>query len=141
MPGTPGPAAPTLGTTRPGAAPPLLPTPLPRSGRAGGELVAGFPAAVRPVAGSTVTASSVSRDGSRVQVALDARTDRPPARVLRGLRLRLGRYGMAEEVTPAVAGTQAAAFRRGRSSVVVTLRPAGRGTAYSVHGVLHAGDG
>ena len=80
--------------------------------------------------------------GDRLQVGLVATTSLPPAQVLRAYRTRLARRGMDETAAPpSVAGSQAAAFRRGDSVVTVTVSPRGSGSSYAVHASLRAAGG
>jgi hypothetical protein len=80
--------------------------------------------------------------GDRLQVGLVATTALAPAQVLLAYRTRLGRRGMDETAAPpSVAGSQAAAFRRGDSVVTVTVSPRGSGSSYAVHASLRAAGG
>lgn len=121
---------------------PLVTTPLPRAATAQGRLLGRFPEALRPLRGARVQSSSLSPMGDRLQVALVATSPLSPAQVLLGYRTRLARRGMDETATPpSVAGSRAAAFRRGDSVVTVTVSPRGSGSSYAVHGSLRAGGG
>ena len=119
---------------------PLATAPLPRAASAGGRLVGGFPSFLRPARSSRVDTSSVSTSESNLQVALVGSTSLPPGDVLLAYRTRLAGRGLAEQAPPAVpAGSDAAEFRRGRSTVTVTVTPQGSRTRYSVLAFLHAG--
>jgi hypothetical protein len=120
---------------------PLVGQPLPRTASAAGSYVEGYPVAALPaLPQGRISTSSVSSQAPRVQVALSAVTTRSRSAVLRFYRVRLSRLGFAERPVAAVGGAQAAGFRRGRDSVVVTVAGPGReGTPYSVVGTLHAG--
>ncbi len=119
---------------------PLVTAPLPRAASVRGRLVRGFPSALRPARRSAVESSSVSPSGDRLQVALVASTSLKPDRVLLTYRLRLARRGMVEQTAPAAApGSRAAAFRRGRSVVTVTVTDDGPRTRYFVTASLHTG--
>lgn len=121
---------------------PLVTTPLPRGGSAQGRLLRQFPDALRPPRGGRVESSSLSPMGDRLQVGLVATTSLSPAQVLIAYRTRLARRGMDETATPpSVAGSQAAAFRRGDSVVTVTVTPRGSGSSYAVHASLRAAGG
>ena len=121
---------------------PLVTTPLPRGGSAQGRLLRQFPDALRPPRGARVESSSLSPMGDRLQVGLVATTSLSPEQVLIAYRTRLARRGMDETATPpSVAGSNAAAFRRGDSVVTVTVTPRGSGSSYAVHASLRAADG
>jgi hypothetical protein len=121
---------------------PLASAPLPRAAGARGRLVTGFPSFLRPTRSSRVETSSVSPAGSRLQVALVGSTSLRPGDVLLAYRLRLAGRGLAEQASPAApAGSEAAAFRRGPSTVTVAVTPQGSGTHYSVLASLHTGGG
>lgn len=119
---------------------PLITAPLPRAANARGRLVPQFPGLLGPVRRSAVESSSVSPSDSRLQVGLVASSSLAPGKVLLAYRLRLARRGLVEQETPATApGSEAAAFRRGRSSITVTVRKDGRRTSYFVIASLHTG--
>ena len=118
---------------------PLVTTPLPRGASAQGRLLRQFPDALRPPRGARVESSSLSPMGDRLQVGLVATTALSPAQVLLAYRTRLGRRGMDETAAPpSVAGSRAAAFRRGDSVVTVSVSPRGSGSSYAVHASLRA---
>lgn len=120
---------------------PLITAPLPRAASARGRLVRRFPALLRPARRSAVESSSVSPSGDRLQAGLVASTSLTADRLLLAYRVRLARRGLVEQAAPAaVPGSRAAAFRRGRSTVTVTVTENGRRTGYSVMASLHAGD-
>ncbi|MBC2931404.1 hypothetical protein [Nocardioides sp. zg-1228] len=143
--GPPAPEAPVTGLAEllPPADPaPLVTSPLPRAASARGRLVRRFPAALRPTRSAAVQSSSVSPSGDRLQVGLVASTALSASQVLLAYRTRLARRGLVETAAPpAVAGSQAAAFRRGGSIVTVTVTPRGSGATYSLHASLRAGRG
>ncbi|PKH37430.1 hypothetical protein CXG46_18435 [Nocardioides alpinus] len=119
---------------------PLVTAPLPRAADARGRLATGFPAVLRPTRASRVDSSSVSPAGPRLQVALVGSTSLAPADVLMAYRTRLAGRGLTELAAPATsAGSEAAAFRRGRSVVTITVTTQGSGTGYSLHASLHTG--
>ena len=120
---------------------PLLTAPLPGPARAHGRLVRAFPGLLLPTRASRVQSSSISPSGGdRLQVGLVGSSSLSAAQVLLAYRTRLARRGLAEQVAPvAAAGAQAAAFRRGRSVVTVTVALQGSRTTYSVHASLHTG--
>jgi hypothetical protein len=119
---------------------PLVTAPLPRAASARGRLVTRFPAFLRPTRATTVETSGISPSGSRLQVTLTATTSLTPEQVLVAYRTRLGGRGLTEMSAPAtVAGSEAAAFQRGRSVVTVTATPDGTRTSYAVHATLHTG--
>ena len=121
---------------------PLVTTPLPRAASAEGRLLRSFPDALRPTRAARVQSSSLSPMGDRLQVGLVASTSLSPDQVLLAYRTRLARRGLDETAAPpSVAGSRAAAFRRGDSVVTVTVTREGSRTSYSVHASLRAGDG
>lgn len=140
MPEAPEPTVSSLSELLPPSNPaPLVTTPLPRAASAQGRLLSRFPDALRPTRAARVQSSSVSPSGDRLQVGLVATSSLSPEQVLLAYRTRLARRGMTESATPpSVAGSQAAAFRRGGSVVTVTVTPRGSGTAYAVHASLRA---
>jgi hypothetical protein len=119
---------------------PRLTGPLPPTASARGALVAGFPVKIVPVpAGATVVSSSVSAEGSRLQVGLEASTAASPADVLAGYVQTFTASGFITTDSPAGAGTTATAFVRGNEGLVLTLRARlGGGTELSVAGTLVA---
>jgi len=119
---------------------PLVTAPLPDAASARGRLVTRFPPSLRPTRATRVETSSISPSGDRLQVALVASTTLAPADVLLAYRTRLAARGLVEQsAPPATAGSQAAAFRRGRSTVTISVAPQGAGTSYSVLASLHTG--
>lgn len=123
-------------TRRPQRPRSLLAGRLPAEAQTRGSLVAGYPRRIVPAAPrSTVATSSVSPAGRRLQVALVAGTARSADAVLRFYRATFTPLGLVEIPIQTVAGSDAAAFRRGASSVVVTVTP-GATTSYTVFAVL-----
>lgn len=119
---------------------PLISQPLPTQGSADGTLVDGYPASVLPPArGSTIETSSVSPTGRRLQVALNARTGQGAGGVLLFYRQTLTALGFTEDNVSATAGNQAAGFRRGQSSVTVTVTRKGDVSSYTLFSTLYAG--
>lgn len=102
------------------------------------ELVGDYPGLLGPAPHSRVLSSSMSPAGSRVQVALVARTARSLDAVLRYYRTRLAHHGFAERPVSAVGGASAAAFERRDSTVVVTAG-AGQAGGYTVYATLTVG--
>ncbi|QGG42367.1 hypothetical protein [Aeromicrobium yanjiei] len=118
---------------------PLL-TSSPRTASSRGAVVAGFPLAVLPVLpGSTVRSSGVSSRSDVVQVSLVATHERSPERILAGYRRILTAYGFVESPSPAVGGSTASAFARGRDHLTVTTTGGSGRTGYSLFGVIRAG--
>lgn len=89
----------------------------PRAGTARGALVATFPAALAPPAGSTIRSSSLSVSGTAVQAALVARSAASVSRTLRQYRTALVARGFREQRAQGVENHPAAAFVRGHESV------------------------
>lgn len=116
----------------------LAARPWPDQDAAAGRLVTGFPGALGPVPNSRIISSSLSPAGDRLQIALEATTARRPAAVLRTYRIRMARHGIAEKKVRALGGSQAAGFRRGTTSITVTVTPTGSRTSYTVFGVVGA---
>lgn len=138
------PPAETGAAEGPGAAAPLpalpplaIPSPTPGSASTEGDLVDGFPDDVISVpAVATVLTTSVSSDGTVIQVTLTATSPDGASETLDFYRRTLGGLGFAESPRPAVAETTAVAFTRGGNALLVSVRPEGRGSAFSVSGVL-----
>lgn len=117
---------------------PLVTRPLPRTAYEKDAIVAGYPTALRPPAGSTVETSSVSAANETLQVALTGRCSR--CDVLRHFRVALGARGFHEVDTVSVSNTPAAALQRANDSVNVTVvAQHGKTVEYAVFAVLHAG--
>lgn len=111
--------------------------PLPASASASGRLVAGFPSDVLPQApNSRIAASSVAAQASRLQVTLEASTDRAVTELLSFYRTALAKYGMYDAPAPAAAGSTAVTFSRDADSVTITATPARGGTSYVVYGAF-----
>jgi hypothetical protein len=119
---------------------PRLTLPLPATASARGALVAGFPVTIVPVpAGATVVSSSVSAEGNRLQVGLEASTAASPADVVAGYVQAFTAAGFITTDSPAGAGATATAFVRDNDGLVLTLRERlGGGTELSVAGTLTA---
>ena len=143
-PDTPGagvelPQAPPTGSVLPGleeVGRPIASRPWPTEAAAAGRLVDGFPEALRPVGSSRVVTSSVTPSEERLQVALEARTRKKPAAVLRSYRTRMARLGIKERKVRALGGAEAAGFRRGGTTITVTATRNGGRTTYTVFGVV-----
>lgn len=118
-------------------APLELPRPLPTSATAEGALVDGFPdAVIRVPDGARIETTGVFVDGVRMQVSLVAESSDGVLETLEFYRDELGPLGFAESSRPAVPGTTAVAFTRGANALLVTARPEGSGSRFSVTGVL-----
>ena len=125
-----------LGATAPAV--PRLTMPLPATASARGSLVTGFPVSIVPD-GATVVSSSVSAEGSRLQVGLAAGTSVSPAGVLADYVKAFTTAGFTTVDSPAAPGTSATAFIRGNDGLVLTLRERlGGGAELSVAGTLVA---
>lgn len=128
----------------PGSAPALathtplpLPSPLPSSATAEGAVVDGFPDNVIGVPdGARIETSGVSVDGARMQVSLVAASSDSVLETLDFYRGELGPLGFTESSRPAIPGTTAVAFTRGANALLVSVRPDGSGSRFSVTGVL-----
>ncbi|WP_136518724.1 hypothetical protein [Cellulomonas telluris] len=135
------PVAPPDETAHPAAVVPgpSLTGALPPADAARGErLVGGFPVQVVPVPdGVRVVSSSVSPDGQRLQVGLEASGDAEPAAVQDAYVQELAAAGFAVSPAPATPGSTATAFTRGPDGLVLTVRPrTGGGTELTLAGTL-----
>ncbi|MCT9818981.1 hypothetical protein N3K63_01635 [Microbacterium sp. W1N] len=115
------------------AATPRIAAPLPANGTASGSLVAGYPV---DLAGATppsdVVDSSISGDGSTVQVSLTARTDETPDAVTAAFRERWAAQGLA----PVAAADAALAYGDAFTSISLAVATTGTGTVYTVFATL-----
>ncbi|MDL5352381.1 hypothetical protein [Microbacterium sp. zg-YB36] len=113
---------------------PLISPPLPASGFARNELVAGFPVEVVGLPPDTdVIDSSLAQDGTVMQATLTARTNAPADAVLTHYRVLWSGLGLA----PGVSGGGDAGFSDAYSSVSLAFAGAsGTGTVYTVYAVL-----
>lgn len=103
---------------------PLVSMPLPTSAHAEGRLVAGYPRRALPLAPDLrVIASSVASSGRQFHVTLSARTTANALELLVFYRSRLSLLGFTERPAPAIGGSTAVTFRRGRDTVTITLTP------------------
>ena len=119
---------------------PLVTRPLPAGATGEGTLVRGYPSDVLPpVPDSSIETNSLSAHAKRLQVALTATTGRGAGAVLLFYRQQLTPLGFTEERVPAVAGAQAAAFRRGQNAVTVTVERVGDTSSYTLFSTLYAG--
>lgn len=141
----PGPAAPPV-VALPGlqaaptapAAEPLLTGAAPATAERNGAVVAGFPVKVVPVPkGVTVVSSSVSSEGARVQVGMQASSAATPAQVLGAYDEAFGASGFTPASSPALPGTSAHLYQHGTDGIVVTVKARlGGGTEIAVAGSL-----
>ncbi len=120
---------------------PLVKAPLPKTASKRRGLVAGYPARIVPVVPrSSIRSSSVSPSAGVLQVALDARVRASPDDVIRYYSVRLASFGFASAVAPAVGGSDAVTYQRGKDSLVVTVTANSKekGSSYTVFGTLHS---
>jgi hypothetical protein len=114
--------------------------PLPRTASTRGALVAGFPRRIVPLPpGGAVVSSSVSAQGRRLQVGLEASTPQPPTTVQRTYTRGLAGQGFTAAPTDprSPAGPWELRFTRGDEAVTVNLRPrVGGGTEVVLIGTL-----
>jgi hypothetical protein len=111
--------------------------PLPKSASAVGRLATGYPSEALPAApGSKVRTSSVTSEGTHLQVTLTARTSAAVTEVVAFYRTALARYGMYDTPAPALNGATAVSFTRDGNSVTVTATPGSGGTSYVVFGAF-----
>lgn len=118
--------------------PRLIAAPLPATASATGKLVAGFPGALPPAPGSTITSSSVASQGGHLQLTLVATAGRAASDIVAFYRAALAKYGMYDAPVPAAAGRTVVAFARGADSVTVTATPGSGGTSYVLYGAFSA---
>lgn len=116
----------------------LLTGPAPATAQRNGAVAAGFPVKVVPVPkGVTVVSSSVSSEGTHVQLGMQASSSSSPAQVLSAYDAALGATGFTPSSSPAVAGSTAHTYVHGSDGVVVTVRARlGGGTEISLSGAL-----
>jgi len=118
---------------------PSLTGPLPPAAAARGEqLVAGFPSQVVPVLdGIRVVSSSVTGEGHRLQIGLEASSDTAPAAVTSTYSSTFVAAGFTPGESPAVSGSTATRFTRGPDGLVLTVRDrAGGGSELTISGTL-----
>jgi len=117
-----------------------LTAPLPETASARGTLVEGFPVTIIPVPqDATIVSSSVSGEGDRLQIGLEASTPADPAAVLDEYLVALGEQGFGPSVSPAAEGSTATSFTRDPDGLVLTLRARpGGGTELTIAGTLVA---
>ncbi|MFB7891617.1 hypothetical protein ACFC1I_05415 [Microbacterium sp. NPDC056044] len=113
---------------------PLVSDPLPASGSASGELVKGFPADLMgPAPESQVLESSISTEGSTMQVSLVARTDATADDVREHYRTLWAGLGLTDTSSGDGSVTYSDAF----SSISLAFSTSsGTGTVYMVYGVF-----
>lgn len=119
---------------------PLVKSPLPAEGSASGKIVAGFPTDVIEAApASALKSSSVSPQGSILQVSLVAHSTAEPLAVMQFYQKQFAQLGLGAAQAPASAGSSAMWFTLGTDKITVTTTPRqDGGTEYSVFGILHA---
>ena len=111
---------------------PLATAPLPADAAAQGSLVPGFPAQVAgPAPQSEVVDSSISSDGTTMQVALTARTDQSPDDVTAHYRALWSSLALS----PVDAGA-GLAYADAYTSVTLAFTSSGTGTLYTVFATL-----
>lgn len=142
--------APDASNQRPTQPPPQVPSPttshgpsltgpLPPAAAARGEqLVAGFPSQVVPVLdGIRVVSTSVTGEGYRLQIGLEASSDAAPAAVTSTYSSTFVAAGFTPGESPAVSGSTATWFIRGPDGLVLTVRDrVGGGSELSISGTL-----
>lgn len=112
---------------------PRVAVPLPANASMQGAIVDGFPSAVAGAApDSDVVDTSVSSDGTTMQAAMSARTDRSPSDVADHYRGMWAALGLA----PATDGTDDVAYSDAYTSVSLAIRESGTGTLYTVFATL-----
>ena len=101
-------------------------------------MVTGFPVRVVPVPkGVTVVSSSVSSEGTHVQLGMQASSAATPAQVLGAYDAALSTTGFTPSSATALAGSTAHAYLHGTDGLVVTVRArVGGGTEITLSGTL-----
>ncbi|MET0725514.1 MAG: hypothetical protein ABWY36_04130 [Leifsonia sp.] len=131
-------AAPTLPppTTRPY----ILSGAIPAAASASGKLAKGFPDTIPAAPDSDIDHSSLTSEGTRLQVALTATTTLSLDDVLNFYRVEFARYGLLDSPAPATGGQTAVAFARDDDSITLAITPADDGVTYALFGALTAHD-
>ncbi|GAA3796938.1 hypothetical protein [Cellulomonas soli] len=111
---------------------------LPTTASARGTLVAGFPELVLPSGTALeVVSSSVSAEGARLQIGLEAGTAVAQDDVRAAFTATLEALGFRSEESPALPGNRATAYVHGDEGLVLTTHErTGGGTELSVAGTL-----
>ncbi|MES2094827.1 MAG: hypothetical protein V4531_13600 [Actinomycetota bacterium] len=121
---------------------PLVSGPLPASATSTGALVAGFPSAIPLPAGNTITTSSVSSNGNRLQAALSAKTTIGSAELVDWYTAQFAKLSLPGSPAPAVGGSTAFAFALGDDSITLTVTSAkAGGSRYTLLGTFAAVSG
>jgi len=137
-PGTPQ-TLPTQPPPTPAPTRPSLTGPLPATGsERGTQLVAGFPVQVVPVLdGITVVSSSVSGQGNRLQVGMEASSSADPATVTSRYVAAFSKEGFTATAAAALPGSTATRFTRGADGIVLTVtHRVGGGTELTIAATL-----
>jgi hypothetical protein len=114
--------------------------PLPKSGSAQGELVAGFPSDLLPIAtDDAVASSSVTTEGKRMQAGVEANSPRSVTDVVAYYQATYATLGLAVREIEAVSGSTAYAFARGDNTITLTVVPASSGSTFTLFGAFRAG--
>ncbi|MCC4908019.1 hypothetical protein [Microbacterium sp. cx-59] len=115
------------------ADPPIVSAPLPAAASASGHLVTGFPASVvGPATGDDVIDSSVSPEGTTLQVTLTARSDRGADEIRTHFRELWASFGLLARE----ASVQNQLFASDTASVTLDVVETGTGTVYSLFATL-----
>lgn len=117
---------------------PLLAGPAPATAARNGAVVGGFPLRVVPVPkGVTVVSSSVSSQGTHIQLGMQASSAASPDQVLTAYDEALAATGFTPSSTTALAGSTAHTYLHGTDGVVVTVRArVGGGSEITLSGAL-----
>ena len=87
---------------------------------------------------SKVTSKSVSADGTTTQVAIDATTNTKTTDTIAYYQNVFTSLGMTGKPVPAIGGSTALTFTRGKSVVTLTVSSSDKGSRYLIYGVLRA---
>lgn len=119
---------------------PLVRKPLPPSGSAEGELVAGFPSDLLPIAtDAAVSSSSVTTEGNRMQAGVEASSPRSATDIVAYYQAAYAGLGLSAREVAAVSGSTAYAFARGDNTITLTVVPAASGSTFTLFGAFRAG--
>jgi hypothetical protein len=121
---------------------PLFSGPLPASATSTGALVAGFPSAIPLPKGNTISTSSVSSNGDRLQATLSAKTTIGSAELVDWYSAQFAKLSLPGSLAPATGGSTAFAFANGDDSITLTVTPSkSGGSRYTLFGTFAAVSG
>lgn len=119
---------------------PLVRQPLPKSDSAEGELVAGFPTNLLPIAtDATVSSSSVTTEGDRMQAGVEASSPLAVPDVIAYYQAAYAALGLSAREIDAISGSSAYAFAQGDNTITLTVVPTASGSTFTLFGAFRAG--